>query len=53
LEPPYGREKAAFPASVNRDWKYWPTVSKVDSAFGDRNLICTCPPVEDYAMQEA
>ena len=50
---PYGREKAAFPASVNRDWKFWPTVSKVDSAFGDRNLICTCPPVEDYAMQEA
>ena len=50
---PYGREKAAFPVSVNRDWKYWPTVNRVDSAYGDRNLICTCPPVEDYAMQEA
>jgi glycine dehydrogenase len=50
---PYGREKAAFPAGVNRDWKYWPTVNRVDSALGDRNLICTCPPVEDYAMQEA
>jgi glycine dehydrogenase len=45
----YGREKAAFPASVNREWKFWPSVSKVDSAFGDRNLICTCPPIEEYA----
>jgi glycine dehydrogenase len=50
---PYDREKAAFPVSANRDWKYWPTVNRVDNAFGDRNLICTCPPVEDYAMQEA
>ena len=41
---PYGREKAAFPVSVNRDWKYWPTVNRVDNAHGDRNLICTCPP---------
>jgi glycine dehydrogenase len=53
MEPPYGREQAAFPVSVNRDWKYWPTVSRVDNAYGDRNLICTCPPIEDYAMQEA
>jgi glycine dehydrogenase len=50
---PYGREKAAFPVNVTRDWKYWPTVSKVDSAFGDRNLICTCPPIEAYAEAEA
>ncbi|MBK7383232.1 MAG: aminomethyl-transferring glycine dehydrogenase [Flavobacteriales bacterium] len=49
----YGREKAAFPATANRDWKYWPTVSRVDSAFGDRNLICTCPPVEEYATEQA
>ncbi|MBK9699136.1 MAG: aminomethyl-transferring glycine dehydrogenase [Flavobacteriales bacterium] len=49
----YGREKAAFPASVNRDWKYWPTVSRVDNAYGDRNLVCTCPPVEEYAAAEA
>jgi glycine dehydrogenase len=45
----YGREKAAFPVSVNREWKFWPSVSRVDSAYGDRNLICTCPPVEEYA----
>ncbi|MBX2979912.1 MAG: aminomethyl-transferring glycine dehydrogenase [Flavobacteriales bacterium] len=49
----YGREKAAFPASVNREWKYWPTASRVDNAYGDRNLVCTCPPVEDYAALEA
>jgi len=49
----YGREKAAFPVHVNREWKYWPTVSRVDSAFGDRNLVCTCPPIEDYATVEA
>jgi glycine dehydrogenase len=48
-EHPYGREEAAFPVSVNRDWKYWPAVSRVDNAFGDRNLVCTCPPVEEYA----
>jgi glycine dehydrogenase len=49
----YGREKAAFPASVNREWKYWPTASRVDNAYGDRNLVCTCPPIEEYASAEA
>ena len=49
----YTREQAAFPAHVNREWKYWPTVSRVDNAFGDRNLICTCPPVEEYMTVEA
>ncbi len=48
-EHPYGREQAAFPVSVNRDWKYWPAVSRVDNAYGDRNLVCTCPPIEEYA----
>jgi glycine dehydrogenase len=49
----YGREKAAFPVGVTREWKYWPSVSRVDSAHGDRNLVCTCPPVEEYAQAEA
>lgn len=49
----YSREKAAFPVQVTREWKYWPTVSRVDNAYGDRNLICTCPPIEDYATVEA
>ncbi len=45
---PYGREKAAFPASYSRDAKFWPSVRRVDDAYGDRNLICSCPPVEEY-----
>ncbi|MCW5900318.1 MAG: aminomethyl-transferring glycine dehydrogenase [Flavobacteriales bacterium] len=49
----YGREQAAFPAHINREWKYWPTVSRVDNAYGDRNLVCTCPPVEEYATETA
>ena len=49
----YGREKAAFAVQGLRDWKYWPTVSRVDNAFGDRNLVCTCPPIEAYETQEA
>jgi glycine dehydrogenase len=46
---PYTREQAAFPDPVLRQRKSWPTVSRIDNAFGDRNLVCTCPPVEDYA----
>jgi len=47
----YGREKAGFPAAATRDWKYWPTASRVDSAYGDRNLVCTCPPIEAYSEE--
>ena len=45
---PYTREKAAFPVPILRVRKAWPTVSRIDSAFGDRNLVCTCPPMEAY-----
>lgn len=45
---PYGREKAAFPSIWLKDYKFWPSVSKIDNAFGDRNLICTCPPIDSY-----
>lgn len=45
---PYPREKAAFPAPWTRASKFWPTVSRVDNVHGDRNLICTCPPMESY-----
>jgi len=48
----YGREKAAFPMPHLRFNKFWPSVSRVDSAFGDRNLICSCIPVEAYAEVE-
>jgi glycine dehydrogenase len=44
----YSREQAAFPAPWTRDRKFWPAVSRVDNAFGDRNLVCACPPIEEY-----
>jgi glycine dehydrogenase len=43
---PYPREKAAFPVPGLKEDKYWPTVTRIDDAYGDRNLMCTCPPVE-------
>ena len=52
---PYSRELAGFPQGMNlgeiigRRGKYWPTVGRIDGAYGDRNLICACPPIEDYA----
>jgi glycine dehydrogenase len=46
---PYSRERAAFPSAQTRLFKVWPTVGRVDSAFGDRNLVCTCPPMEAFA----
>jgi glycine dehydrogenase len=44
----YSRERAAFPAPWTRDRKFWPAVGRVDNAFGDRNLVCACPPIEAY-----
>jgi glycine dehydrogenase len=46
---PYSREKAVFPAPFVKENKFWPTVRRIDSAYGDRNLICSCIPVEEYA----
>lgn len=46
---PYSRTKAAFPAPYVTDQKFWPSVSRIDNSYGDRNLICTCPPIEEYA----
>ena len=46
---PYSRDEAAFPGGVDRRSKYWPPVRRIDGAFGDRNLVCSCPPVEAYA----
>lgn len=45
---PYSREDAAYPLPWVRRNKYWPTVGRVDNAFGDRNIVCSCPPLEDY-----
>jgi glycine dehydrogenase len=46
---PYSRERAAFPLSFVRDRKFHVPVSRIDNVFGDRNLVCSCPPIEDYA----
>ncbi len=50
---PYSREKAVYPLNWVRDNKFWPSVAKIDNAYGDRNLICSCPPIEQYADEMA
>ena len=45
---PYTRQQAAFPMDYISDNKFWPSVRRVDEAYGDRNLICTCEPIEAY-----
>lgn len=47
---PYTREEAAFPLPYIRANKFWPSVGRVNNPHGDRNLICTCPPIEEYAQ---
>ena len=47
-EFPYSREMAAFPLSYIKETKFWPSVRRVDDAYGDRNLICSCNPIEEY-----
>jgi glycine dehydrogenase len=47
-EYPYSRKMAAFPLSYLEENKFWPAVARIDNAFGDRNLICSCNPIEDY-----
>lgn len=48
---PYTREKAAFPVDYVRNNKFWPSVSRVDNAYGDRNLMCSCLPLEEYGEE--
>ncbi len=48
-EHPYERALAAYPEGVDPRSKYWPPVRRIDGAFGDRNLVCACPPVDAYA----
>ncbi len=50
---PYTREQAAFPAEWTKDSKFWPAVARVESAYGDRNLICSCPPTDASVEAEA
>ncbi len=46
---PYSRERAGYPSAETREHKVWPAVGRIDSAYGDRHLICSCPPLEAYA----
>jgi len=48
---PYTREQGCFPPGSFREDKYWPPVGRVDNVYGDRNLVCTCPPVSDWAAE--
>lgn len=45
---PYSREQAVFPAPWVRDNKFWPSVGRLNNVLGDRKLVCSCPPIEDY-----
>jgi glycine dehydrogenase len=47
-EYPYTREAAAYPVPGLRLRKFWPTVGKLDDVYGDRNVVCSCPPMEDW-----
>ena len=51
-EYPYSREKAVYPLPYVKNAKFWPAVSRIDSAYGDRNLMCSCIPLEEYAQKE-
>ncbi len=45
---PYSRELGCFPSKATKSWKYWPTVNRVNNVYGDRNLICSCPSIDNY-----
>jgi glycine dehydrogenase len=48
---PYSREQAAFPAPWTREHKFWPAVARIDNVYGDRNLFCSCPPLEEFSSE--
>ena len=48
----YSRQTAVFPTQFTMHAKYWPTVNRIDNVYGDRNFICSCPPMEDYMNEE-
>jgi glycine dehydrogenase len=50
---PYSREKAAYPVPWLRKHKFWPSVGRVNNAYGDRNLVCSCPPISEYEEVKA
>ena len=48
----YSREQAAFPAPWTREHKFWPSVARIDNVYGDRNLFCSCPPIEEFDSEK-
>jgi glycine dehydrogenase len=48
---PYSREQAAFPTPWTREHKFWPAVARIDNVYGDRNLFCSCPPLEEFSAE--
>jgi glycine dehydrogenase len=48
---PYSRQKAAFPMPWIGNRKYWPPVARINEAYGDRNLVCACPPLDSYSSE--
>ena len=50
---PYSREKAVYPAAELRHHKFWPSVGRINNTYGDKNIVCTCPPIESYAEEQA
>ena len=51
-DKPYSRQKAAYPLPFVKEMKFWPAVSRVDNAYGDRNLVCSCLPIEEFMQKE-
>jgi glycine dehydrogenase len=51
-DKPYSRSKAAYPLHFVKESKFWPSVSRVDNAYGDRNLVCSCLPIEAFSDKE-
>ena len=49
---PYSQQKAVFPLPWVKANKFWPSVGRLDDTFGDRNVVCSCPPIEDYMSPE-
>jgi glycine dehydrogenase len=49
----YSREKAAYPAAYLKNYKFWPDAGRINNAYGDRNLVCSCPPLSDYLDKSA
>jgi len=49
---PYSRHRAAYPLAFVKEFKFWPSVTRIDNAYGDRNLFCSCIPIEDYMQEE-